>query len=90
MLQCFTPVGCLSPTQADCEVQLSDAASEQQNAKKTLRFYGKSDGRDSIPKRDQARPAAQATTPTTVGCCGRAVTWVPALNFGNTFCYVMI
>ncbi|WIA18896.1 hypothetical protein OEZ85_003568 [Tetradesmus obliquus] len=59
MLRCFTPGGCLGFPQADCEVQLNGAATEQPNGKKSDDFNGKAYCRDATPKRDQAKPAAQ-------------------------------
>lgn len=64
--------------QADCEVQLNGAATEQPNGKKSDDFNGEAYCRDATPKRDQAKPAAQVTTPTIASCCGTAVTWMPA------------
>ncbi|WIA39195.1 hypothetical protein OEZ86_005320 [Tetradesmus obliquus] len=60
MLRCFTPGGCLGFPQADCEVQLNGAATKQPNGRKSDDFNGEAYCRDATPKRDQAKPAAQA------------------------------
>jgi hypothetical protein len=64
----------MGSTQADCEVQLNDAATEQRKTNKGRTVAEDAAWGDTFLKRDQVTAAVKVTTPTTAGCCGRAVT----------------